>query len=535
MKILLPMLICTFGLWAQNPNTACFPNTACTDANLFVNNNSTAQKTLNGAILSGASSVVLNDATGWAAPMILTACTAAGCPPSSTRAYAYCSTLTTNTLSGCVWNKEGTSAVGFASGSFAYNYLTAGYFNQFAAEIKAIEAALAARHLDYIAGGGTAQAQTAAPLPPVSTLTSANGLHVCWLPVAANTAAAPTLAVSGLTAKPITKLGTTALVANDITTTAIACVIYDGTEFQLQNPQTNTGGGGGGSFFTGCTGTAPSFSATPTISLADISVKSPCTVQPGALTANVTAVTFSNKSAGARFAIAWLQDATGGRTVTYGASVGGIAPCQIDPAASQTTIQEFFIGSDGTTVNGAGCHTTSSNFQIGEQAAPATPILAYGTWWFDSSNHIFTTMDNNSGTQSVTVVPQACAAPLTATAVSAAGVIACGYIPLTQNSKSAAYTTVLSDAGKHIYHPGADTTARIWTIDSNANVAYVIGTCITFVNDTSAGVITISITSDTMILAGAGTTGSRTLAANGIATACKMTSTRWIISGNGLT
>jgi hypothetical protein len=38
-----------------------------------------------------------------------------------------------------------------------------------------------------------------------------------------------------------------------------------------------------------------------------------------------------------------------------------------------------------------------------------------------------------------------------------------------------------------------------------------------------------------MYLAGAGTTGSRTLAAYGVATAIKVTSTSWIISGNGLT
>jgi hypothetical protein len=110
-----------------------------------------------------------------------------------------------------------------------------------------------------------------------------------------------------------------------------------------------------------------------------------------------------------------------------------------------------------------------------------------------------------------------------------------GYLGIPQNSKSAAYTTVLADAGKHLYHPSADTTARIWTIDSNANVPYDIGTAITFVNDTSAGIITISITSDTLVLAGAGSTGSRALAANGIATAVKMTSTRWMISGTGLT
>jgi hypothetical protein len=38
-----------------------------------------------------------------------------------------------------------------------------------------------------------------------------------------------------------------------------------------------------------------------------------------------------------------------------------------------------------------------------------------------------------------------------------------------------------------------------------------------------------------LLLAGPGTTGSRTLAPFGMATALKITSTSWIISGNGLT
>ena len=37
-----------------------------------------------------------------------------------------------------------------------------------------------------------------------------------------------------------------------------------------------------------------------------------------------------------------------------------------------------------------------------------------------------------------------------------------------------------------------------------------------------------------MRLAGVGTTGTRTLAANGIATAIKITNTEWIISGVGI-
>jgi hypothetical protein len=110
-----------------------------------------------------------------------------------------------------------------------------------------------------------------------------------------------------------------------------------------------------------------------------------------------------------------------------------------------------------------------------------------------------------------------------------------GFKNIPQNSQSVAYTAVLADSGKHLLHPSADTTARIFTIPANASVAYPIGTALTFVNQASAGVMTIAITTDTMRLAGAGTTGSRTLAANGIATALKLTSTEWIISGTGLT
>jgi hypothetical protein len=114
------------------------------------------------------------------------------------------------------------------------------------------------------------------------------------------------------------------------------------------------------------------------------------------------------------------------------------------------------------------------------------------------------------------------------------GTDAVGFRNIPQNSKSAAYTTVLADAGKHIFHPSTDANARTFTIDSNANVAYPTGTAITFINLTSQ-VVTIAITSDTMYLAGTGTTGSRSLAQYGVATAIKIDSTHWIISGSGLT
>jgi hypothetical protein len=107
-----------------------------------------------------------------------------------------------------------------------------------------------------------------------------------------------------------------------------------------------------------------------------------------------------------------------------------------------------------------------------------------------------------------------------------------GYMGVPQSSAATtgAYTIVATDAGKHIY----TTTTRTITIPANSSVALPVGTAISFVAATGA-TVTIAITTDTLLLAGAGTTGSRTLAPFGMATAIKITSTSWIISGNGLT
>lgn len=104
-----------------------------------------------------------------------------------------------------------------------------------------------------------------------------------------------------------------------------------------------------------------------------------------------------------------------------------------------------------------------------------------------------------------------------------------GYLGVPQNAQNAGYTCVLADAGKHILMG----TAGTFTIPANGSVAYPIGTVLTFINNTTSS--TIPITTDTMTLAGSATTGTRTLAANGIATAIKVGSTSWLISGTGLT
>lgn len=89
---------------------------------------------------------------------------------------------------------------------------------------------------DFIAGAGSVNVMTATLVPAAVTLTA--GLRVEVLPNLANTTTTPTLNVNGLGAKTITKNGTAALAASDYTTTAIADFEYDGTQWQLLNPQT---------------------------------------------------------------------------------------------------------------------------------------------------------------------------------------------------------------------------------------------------------------------------------------------------------
>jgi hypothetical protein len=65
-------------------------------------------------------------------------------------------------------------------------------------------------------------------------------------------------------------------------------------------------------------------------------------------------------------------------------------------------------------------------------------------------------------------------------------------------------------------------------------VPYPIGTLISFVNRAAVNLV-IAINSDTMFLANSITSGTRTLAQNGVAMALKVQNTVWIINGPGLT
>lgn len=111
------------------------------------------------------------------------------------------------------------------------------------------------------------------------------------------------------------------------------------------------------------------------------------------------------------------------------------------------------------------------------------------------------------------------------------GSVDLGWLDLPQNAKATAYTLALADRGKHIY--SANTAGQTITIPTNTAVAFPIGSAITIVND-GTNPITLSTTGITLRLAGAASTGNRTLAAHGIATLLKVGTNSWYVSGAGL-
>lgn len=101
-----------------------------------------------------------------------------------------------------------------------------------------------------------------------------------------------------------------------------------------------------------------------------------------------------------------------------------------------------------------------------------------------------------------------------------------GFRGMPQNAQTGAYTLALTDSGKHI----SNTTGG-FVIPANGSVAFPVGSTIVLFNN-SASTQSVSITTDTLRQAGTTNTGTRTLAAYGLATCVKVASTTWVISGN---
>lgn len=204
-------------------------------------------------------------------------------------------------------------------------------------------------------------------------------------------------------------------------------------------------------------------------------------------------------------------------------AAGGFSTLSICSNSGTSGTNDFAFFQNGSTSDATILNRANAILNLGTNGTVRFIMAATGNMsTVAPTTGVSLTVNGVSGTHSTQI------------ADSAAAVFNAGFLELPINTQNTAYQTVLADAGKAIYH--SDGTARTYTIPANATVAYPIGTTLTFVNDASGAVnVTISITTDTLQLAPGGTTGSRTLAQFGRATAHKVAATKWIISGVGLT
>lgn len=252
---------------------------------------------------------------------------------------------------------------------------------------------------------------------------------------------------------------------------------------------------------------------------------------------------FQNYSV-AGFQTSMRSSADAGGVVIRYTKTRGTTPTSVDTVVSGDVIADIlFSATDGTShVNGALIRAVID----GVPATGSMPArLVFSTTPTGSASPVERMRINNAGNllvggttdtgEKLQVTGTAkVTGTITATNVVTNGYTA-GYLEIPVAAQSANYTFTLADSGQAKLHPSADTTARTFTVPANSSVAFPIGTAITIINQHGGGVITIAITTDVMRLAGAGTTGSRSLAANGIATLIKVTTTEWIISGVNLT
>jgi hypothetical protein len=117
-----------------------------------------------------------------------------------------------------------------------------------------------------------------------------------------------------------------------------------------------------------------------------------------------------------------------------------------------------------------------------------------------------------------------------------AGTVAAGndsrFLGPTQSAPVCPYTLALTDAGSEVYFSSGICTV---TIPANGTVAFAVGTKIEGVNDCSAGTMTLAITTDTLEWFPTGGTGTRTIAACSIWQLTKIATTKWVLTGVGIT
>lgn len=222
---------------------------------------------------------------------------------------------------------------------------------------------------------------------------------------------------------------------------------------------------------------------------------------------------FSGTPNGAKF----LRD--DGALATPGGSISGLTTNTIPKGTSSTTIGDSAISDDGVNVTST-LNINAPSMALGNGSAPGLDNNKCGT----APSTPSATFVNGYCTSKIPLWKNEDGIIYTAVVANASG-----GSPIVPNSHSAAYTTFITDCNGGLLHPTADNNARTFTIDSNANVACPIGSMMSIYNQINT--LSVAITSDTLQLGGTATTGTRTMAANCIATLWKITSTLWVING----
>jgi hypothetical protein len=186
----------------------------------------------------------------------------------------------------------------------------------------------------------------------------------------------------------------------------------------------------------------------------------------------------------------------------------------------------------GGTITGGGVRTTTTS------TAPSNPIVG-DIWYYTASDVIY--RYTNDGSNNVWLDITGPTYSLTTNTSLVIGVAqqgntqtvatSVGYLGLPQNPQTGTYTLTYLDQGGHVYLTGSTATVLI---PANTVTSFAIGTTVAVI----AGPVTtgtIRIQSDSLYLAGAGSTGTRTLAPYGMATIVKVTTNTWFVSGAGLT
>jgi hypothetical protein len=293
---------------------------------------------------------------------------------------------------------------------------------------------------------------------------------------------------------------------------------------------TGGGGGGGGVFVVsvvstnGFAGTVATATSTPAITME--------TTITGVLKGNGTAISAAAAAdiygpfGCSGVATTFLNGAGGCTTPAGGGNVsnsGTPAQYQIPAWASSTGLIGIGPGTAGQLLVSGGASAYPSY--------SSTPTIV-GTNFTGTASAL--SIGGNAATATAFATsPAQCSGAALANGITASGVANClgGQIAI---STSTLLTSTAAMAQVYDSATGATTI----TIPANSSVAYPVATCIQFYNDPAGGVITIAINTDTMTLSppvGGSPTGSRSLAAGGVATACKYKTTFWFVTGTGLT